>query len=322
MFDFSVLSRCKTLRFVRITISILFALLIASCSNYEYNGDILTAIQEGSTSQISFKKDVDSPVAFSVSYKIGKNYSVSDLPGNDNEFVAGLRRGYGIAGWGIDSADDEFMNHVLLDENGYVKSFHMTSRDVIFYGAGYYPATYTLTLHGNGGKQSDDSESVVLAFLFEEQKTLPSNSFIRPGYTFLGWATSLANATSFTVDYADGADYTIGAANADLYAIWKANQISVVIELPDSEEDVGIKSEITGNTLKLTAVIPEGYTSSDFTYKWFYTENGMSNVESTAAAWEIDTTGWMEGYYQMSLIAEHKTTHMPSGGTVQVQIAN
>jgi uncharacterized repeat protein (TIGR02543 family) len=48
---------------------------------------------------------------------------------------------------------------------------------------------------------------------------LSANAYAKQGYTFLGWATGPTAAVS----YADGASYTMGAANATLYAKWSLN---------------------------------------------------------------------------------------------------
>ena len=191
----------------------------------------------------------------------------------------------------------------------------------------YDRKTYTLTLNGNGGKYSasaSDSDTLILSgeegFIYGIPKVIPSSNFVRSGYTFLGWTTTTEKAAIGTVEYTAGDNYTIDAADAVLYAVWKENAISITIELPDDGADVTIQSSVAGNIITLTAVIPENMNESDFTYKWFYTDKGMFQIESTNRVWTIDTTGWAKGYYQMSLLAEHTATSMLSGGTVQIEI--
>jgi hypothetical protein len=47
--------------------------------------------------------------------------------------------------------------------------------------------------------------------------SLPSNTFTRSNCGFLGWATTAGG----DVEYADGADFTMGASNVDLFAVWR-----------------------------------------------------------------------------------------------------
>ena len=52
---------------------------------------------------------------------------------------------------------------------------------------------------------------------------LRENTFERPGYIFLGWATSAENANNGIVEYENGAEFTITTTdNVNLYAVWEA----------------------------------------------------------------------------------------------------
>ena len=189
----------------------------------------------------------------------------------------------------------------------------------------YDRKTYSLTLKGNGG-QAAGSDEVVLSgaqgFVYGIAKAIPANSFERTGYSFLGWESSAEKAAAGTVDYNSGDNYTIAATDAVLYAVWQANQISITIELPDDGAEVTIQSSVAGNIVTLTAQLPQGSNASDFTYKWFYTDKGSFQVESTNQSWTVDTSGWTEGYYQLSLIAQHTASSALSGGTVQIHVEN
>jgi len=187
---------------------------------------------------------------------------------------------------------------------------------------------YTLTLHKNapnsssgaggaGSTSADDTYEV--KFYYDVPKALPANPFTYTGATFAGWATSLEKAAAGTVDYADEAEYTIGASDADLYAVLILPQISVTVELPGLDE-VGVEYNLSGNTLTLSAKLPDGASESDYTYSWFYTDEGFGNVRCTDAVWTIDTTSWEKGCYQITLIAERVADGMPSGTTVQITI--
>lgn len=63
----------------------------------------------------------------------------------------------------------------------------------------------------------------------ESVQALTTNAYQKLGYTFAGWATSRERADAGTVDYADGATFTMTAINGvTLYAVWQANPYNVV----------------------------------------------------------------------------------------------
>lgn len=400
----------KTFKFKHLSKSILFSLyalcalglltLFAGCkTEAEFDGDILEAINEDTSSVISFKKDRNSPVAFELSYTIGGNYTVEDLPGNEDEKVDQLNPGFDLIGWKLEDADDDMRSAFTFDANGCVTSFHMGTRSLTLYGGGFVAASdtpykivykiqnlamngydyydelamtgttstpdapsytdaannlktitgftvrtdllteqeiladgsavvevlydrnaYTLTFHANDGSgagEADDTQN----FYYEVPAQLTPNAFVRSGYSFAGWATTRDRAVAGTLDYTDGANYTIGAGNADLYAVWTLPHISVTISLPGADE-VGITYEIDttdANKVNLSSVIPAGHTEDEYTYRWFRTNQGPTALLSSDASFVLDTSSWSAGYYQITLIAE--LAGVPAGGgTVQIHV--
>ena len=92
--------------------------------------------------------------------------------------------------------------------------------------------------------------------------------------------------------------------------------------MPGADE-VGVTYEIDAadpNKVTFSAVIPAGHTEDEYSFSWFFTNEGFANVQSTSSSWEVDTTGWTPGFYQISLIAIHIADSMPSGGTVQIEV--
>lgn len=82
--------------------------------------------------------------------------------------------------------------------------------------ANYSINTHTVTFNAMSGSGSMSNES----FNYNQTKALTTNAYTRSGYVFKGWATSSANATAGTVAYADGANYTMGDADVELFAVW------------------------------------------------------------------------------------------------------
>lgn len=180
--------------------------------------------------------------------------------------------------------------------------------------------SYTLNLYGNGGSNSMGSVHVSNPCIYGVETALPTNLFTRTGYSFEGWATTEARADAGTVDYAEVADYTIGAANASLYAVWRANQVSISIEVPDSG-GVGITKTEAGNIITFTATLPDGADYGDYTYVWFDPNSGgIGSPACITYYYEIDKSTLATGTYQITLIATETLSGIPSGGTIQIDV--
>ena len=83
--------------------------------------------------------------------------------------------------------------------------------------------TYTVVYNKNGGSGTNMTNSV---FTYDVAANLTANSYTAPsGYTFGGWANSVANATAGTVYRANSAAHgnmtATNGATVNLYAIWK-----------------------------------------------------------------------------------------------------
>jgi uncharacterized repeat protein (TIGR02543 family) len=78
--------------------------------------------------------------------------------------------------------------------------------------AGDTPISYNLTFDPNGGTGDMSAQS----FTTGETQPLNTNAFTRSGYVFDSWA----NSADGSVAYDDGADYTMGTADATLFAHW------------------------------------------------------------------------------------------------------
>ena len=75
------------------------------------------------------------------------------------------------------------------------------------------PNSVTVTFHSNDGSNSSATQSI-----YENIATaLRANSFVRPHYTFLGWAES---SSATTANYTDKHEVTL-SANLVLYAVWE-----------------------------------------------------------------------------------------------------
>ncbi len=76
--------------------------------------------------------------------------------------------------------------------------------------------TYTVSYNANGGTGAPANQTKQ----YDIALTLSSAAPTFSGWTFKGWATSTANASAGTVNYAKGATYT-GNTALTLYAVWE-----------------------------------------------------------------------------------------------------
>jgi uncharacterized repeat protein (TIGR02543 family) len=85
----------------------------------------------------------------------------------------------------------------------------------------FWTAAYTLTYDANGGMGTmSDTKGA-------GNVKLTANAYTKSGYTFIGWATSQANADLGTVAYSDKASYTL-SEDATIYAVWAENFVYLV----------------------------------------------------------------------------------------------
>lgn len=306
----------KIRRITQIIMPLIFTLIISSCSGYQYDGDIIAAMESGSTSTISFKKDKSSEVAFQLTYEIGKDYNVTDLPGNDNEAVDKLNPGFELGGWLPDTSDSDFMSGVQYDENGFIKSFHMTPMNLIFYGAGYFASTDTpykiiYKIQNETLDGYDYYDEVIM--------TGTTSTPEAPSYTDA--ASNLIEIEGFKARTDLIVEQEILADGSTVVEVFydRLPEVSISITIPATNE-ITITSTTTGTTINFTVVLPDVASESDYSYCWFYTNEGMGNPLSTASTLSLDASTLTNGIYQISLIAVRNSDSMPFGGTVQIRV--
>ena len=101
-------------------------------------------------------------------------------------------------------------------------SYTMPAANTVLY-AKWTLNNYTVTFDANTGSGSMSSQTIA----YNASANLTSNAFTKSGYSFSGWNT-LANGTG--TSYTNGQSYTMGAANATLYAQWAANTLTVTYD--------------------------------------------------------------------------------------------
>lgn len=131
--------------------------------------------------------------------------------------------------------------HVYLDTGSRPVSWQLAysamkditdgTADTYTYGAGAGRITalwagnkYSVAFNANGGSGSMTTQT---DFFYGTAKALSANGFTAPsgGYSFMGWATSAANAAAGTVAYSNQGNMTTGTTTnggtVTLYAVWR-----------------------------------------------------------------------------------------------------
>lgn len=187
-----------------------------------------------------------------------------------------------------------------------------------------------LIFNGNGAT-SGSMSSVEIAT--GDTVSIPNNSFIRNGYTFIGWSTS-ANGS---VVYTNGASYTMGTGSTYvLYAVWQANENTIVFN--GNGATSGSMSSMTVKTDETATLSSNKFAKTGYTFKgWATTANGTvaykngasytmgtDSVYTLYAVWEANLNtiifngnGATGGSTQNMTVATDSTATLNSNGFVR-----
>ena len=137
------------------------------------------------------------------------------------------RTGYTFGGWF--NGDEQLSAETVI------------SSDVTF-TAKWTPITYTIVFYKNEGEGSMDDVSAT----YDEDVTLPLNTFTRAGYDFKGWNTY----KSSTAAYADGATVKNLTSSAfgrvSLYAVWSGKPVTLNINYNYEGTENAVRTCVVG----------------------------------------------------------------------------
>jgi uncharacterized repeat protein (TIGR02543 family) len=159
-------------------------------------------------------------------------------------------------------------------------TFTMPSSNVVLY-AQWSPNNYTVTFDANTGTGSMSSQAIA----FTASANLTANSFTKSGYTFSGWNTA-ANGSG--IAYADQASYTMGAANATLYAQWAANNNTLTFDGNGATSGSTSPQTIPSNAT--VALNSNGFVNTGNNFAGWSTSAGGSVVYTDGASYTIGTS--------------------------------
>ena len=192
------------------------------------------------------------------------------------------RTGYTFAGWNTLAAG----NGTNYTANG--TGTYSTTEDVELHPV-WTPNAITVTFNSNFGTPTTTTQT----FIADAAENLDANTFVNPGYTFMGWATSAQGQ----VGYSNGQSYTT-LVPITFYAKWQAIDYSIEYRLnngtgtapTEADQNVGdviTMKPITGITR--TGYDFMGWSDGTTTYAVGATYTvGTTNVVLTAQ-WQIQT---------------------------------
>jgi uncharacterized repeat protein (TIGR02543 family) len=202
------------------------------------------------------------------------------------------RSGYTFAGWSTTSAGTV----QFVDEASYI----IGAGNATLYAV-WTANTYSVSFNPNGGTGDTMSDQT---FTYGVAQDLADNTYTRTGYTFVGWAES----SEGTMQYEDGASYTIGADNATLYAIWEETEYTITYNLNGgSVEEQNPSSYTYFDSFTLHNPTKLGYTFTG----WTGTDLDTSTISVTIST---SSTGNRE-YTANWQLANFSVTFSSNGGT-------
>lgn len=167
----------------------------------------------------------------------------------------------------------------------------------------------TITFDANGGTGTMSSQSIAT----DASATLNSNTFTRTGYTFAGWATTAGGAVAF----ANGASYTMGTSNATLFAVWNANNYSVIFN--GNGSDGGTMANQTIAAFATATLTANAFTRTGYTFTgWNTAADGTGTSYANSASYTMGTANvtlyaqWVV-YVGPCMSSTFPTTALPSG---------
>lgn len=144
------------------------------------------------------------------------------------------RAGYVFLGW-AKSAAQASKGTVTFPNAKSVKNLTRTGHAVRLYAV-WAKRNYKVAFVANGGMGKMAAQTMT----YGKSTKLRANAFTRSGYSFSGWATSMADAADGVVAFTNGQatrNLTRDGRTITLYAVWRLNYKGVSPSIEDSSEN-------------------------------------------------------------------------------------
>jgi len=183
-----------------------------------------------------------------------------------------IRNGYTFVGWSKTPTG--------ASEYGNKGQFKMDSSEKVTLYAVWEANTNKLVFQSTSTGESNSVEKNT-----DQVFNLPVNAFVKPGYTFIGWASVDGGA----VEYADAAEFKMPAEKeTTLYAIWTPNENTIIFNSNNGSNETATQKAYTDSTVTLNG--------NTFVYKnykfvgWSTTPDGEVEY-ADLASYEVGVNG-------------------------------
>ena len=170
--------------------------------------------------------------------------------------------GYTFDGWYYDEEKWIFANYTANNDITLTAKWVANENELILYG-----------------NEDDNNATKSIKIKTDEVINLPKNTFIKKGYSFVGWA----NTSDGEVSYFNEAEYKMGAdIGYSLYAVWMPNLNSILFD--GNGASYGLEFCVNAHTGETISLPENSYSKNGYTFKgWSNTDTGedIFNVGET-----------------------------------------
>lgn len=212
-------------------------------------------------------------------------------------FIGFTKAGWTFTGWALSPSG------VVAYADG--ASYTMGTGNVTLY-AKWTAIIYEITFDKNDPAATGTMNNQSLSS--GASANLSTNGYLKTGWTFSGWATTLTGA----VIYADAASYTMGVGNVTLYAKWTANLYNVVFYANDANATgtMANQSIASGSSATLTA---NGFTKPGWSFSGWATSSSGAVVYANGASLTMGIAN--VNLYAVWTIISYTVTYNLNGGS-------
>ena len=178
------------------------------------------------------------------------------------------RVGYHCTGWSInkDKNSVDYEPGANYEKNATIKLYAVWEAN-----------EYTIQYDGNGATSGSTESSI---HIYDEDKALTKNNFVRKGYTFKGWSTKKNGSVEYTDEQEVINLSEEHGAKVILYAVWQKNSYTVTYNYTENGGTSATKTSAKvnyGSSIDLTPTA----TKSGYTFVgWNTNKDGTSKLSS------------------------------------------
>lgn len=267
------------------------------------DGDIVTfyAVWKSSECKVVYNANGGMNTMQNTNFSFGSSVTLAA-----NAFA---KTGYTFAGW-AETPDGE----IKYNNKDKITPTVLSDDNTVNLYAKWTPNQYAVKFDGNGGK----GEVAVINVKYDEEFTAPENSFVREGYTFIGWGLtknqkdSLIKAGEPTKNLSEKVNGSVV-----LYANWSNETYSVTFhsntEIEETrKQDISVTSqtELMGNPFERT-----GYSFAG----WSKEPSGTPEYKNKASVNHLANSGENVDLYAIWNPHKYTVKFAANGGTGQME---